>query len=63
MFFLSIDIGIKNCGISIFKIVNNEMFIDCILDNWNNISVDYLNNFLNFFKINKSYIYFSSILS
>lgn len=56
MFFLSIDIGIKNCGISIFKIVNNEIFVDCILDNWNNISVNYLNNFLHFFKINKSYI-------
>lgn len=56
MFFLSIDIGIKNCGISIFKIKNNKIIINCILDDWNDISVDYLNDFLNFFKIDNSYI-------
>jgi hypothetical protein len=55
MFFLSIDIGSKNCGISIFKIINNKIFVKCILDNWKDISVLYLNNFLKFFKIDNSY--------
>lgn len=56
MFFLSIDIGSKNCGISIFKIIDNKINIICILDEWNNITTNYLNKFLIFFKINNKYI-------
>jgi hypothetical protein len=56
MFFLSIDIGIKNCGLTIFNLNDKQIIIQSVLDNWNNLTTSYLNNFIKYFNINNNYI-------